>query len=121
MKKPIATHIAFAKKITHLMDLRFNMGGVKFGIDPLLDLIPGLGNIVATATSFYLFWIAIQLNVPKWVYGRMLWNIVVDFLFGVVPYVGVIFDVFYRANVRNYMLIEKYFDPKIIEGEIVDG
>lgn len=101
------------------MDLRFNVFGVRFGIDPMLDVIPGLGNILATATSLYLFWIAYQVKVPRWVYLRMLWNISVDYLFGVVPYIGIVFDIFYRANVKNLTLLERFIDTDVIEGEIV--
>ncbi len=112
-------HLQFAKRITTIMDLRFNVFGVRFGIDPMLDVIPGLGNILATATSLYLFWIAYQVKVPRWVYLRMLWNISVDYLFGVVPYIGIVFDIFYRANVKNLTLLERFIDTDVIEGEIV--
>lgn len=102
------------------MDLRFNVFGVRFGIDPLLDIIPGFGNIAAAALSCYLFWIAYKLRVPSWVYWWMLWNISVDYLFGVVPYIGIVFDIFYRANVKNFALIEQYFDSDILVGEVIE-
>lgn len=101
------------------MDLRFRVFGIRFGIDPLLDIIPGLGNIVAALTSCYLYWIAYQVKVPRWVYLRMAWNISVDYLFGIVPYIGIVLDVFFRANVKNLALIEKYFDSDILIGEVI--
>lgn len=104
-----------------MMDLRFNVFGVRFGIDPLLNIIPGMGNVVAAATSLYLMWIGYQLKVPTQIYMKMLWNIAVDYVFGVVPVIGIVFDVFYRANVKNFTLVETYFTPDIIIGEIVDG
>lgn len=116
----VAAHINFARRLTRVMDLRFNVFGIRFGIDPLLNVIPGMGNTIAAITSFYLMWIAYQLKVPSNVYLTMLWNIGVDYLFGVVPVVGVVFDIFYRANVRNFAVIEKYFTPDIIIGEVVD-
>lgn len=103
------------------MDLRFNVFGVRFGIDPLLNIIPGMGNVVAAATSLYLMWIAYQLKVPTQIYMKMLWNIAVDYVFGVVPVIGIVFDVFYRANVKNFALVETYFTPDIIIGEVMDG
>lgn len=115
----IQSHIEFARRLTSVLDLRFNIVGIRFGIDPLLDIIPGFGNILAAATSCYLFWIAIQLKVPQEVYWKMAGNIVLDYLLGVIPVAGVIFDMFYRSNVKNFTLLEKYFDPSIIEGEIV--
>ncbi|MEK7533656.1 MAG: DUF4112 domain-containing protein [Patescibacteria group bacterium] len=112
-------HIDFARRLTRVMDLRFNVLGIRFGIDPMLDIIPGLGNILATVTSFYLFWIAYQLRVPAWVYVRMLWNISVDSLFGVIPYIGIVLDIFFRSNVKNFALLESYFDPDILVGEVI--
>ncbi|MBI5019265.1 DUF4112 domain-containing protein [Candidatus Gottesmanbacteria bacterium] len=117
----LASHIDFARRLTRVMDLRFNVFGVRFGIDPLLNIIPGMGNIVAAATSLYLMWIAFQLKVPTAIYMKMLWNIAVDYIFGVVPVIGIVFDVFYRANVKNFKLLETYFTPDIVIGEVVDG
>ena len=112
-------HVDFARRLTRVMDLRFTVLGIRFGIDPLLDVIPGLGNLLATLTSFYLFWIAAQLRVPTWVYFRMLWNITVDSVFGFIPYVGIVLDIFFRSNVKNFVLLEKYFDPDILVGEVL--
>ncbi len=101
------------------MDLRYSLFGVRFGIDPLLNVVPGLGNTLAALTSLYLLWLASRLHVPSSVYARMLWNICIDYVAGVVPYIGIVFDVFYRANAKNFALLEKYFDPDIIEGEVI--
>lgn len=116
----IKRHINFARRLTQVMDLRFRVLGIRFGIDPLLDIIPGFGNIISTVTSLYLFWIAYQLKVPGRVYVTMLWNMSVDYVLGILPFVGIVFDIFFRANVKNFNLLEKYFDPNIIEGEIVE-
>lgn len=113
-------HIGFARRLTRVMDLRFNVLGVRFGIDPLLDVIPGLGNVFSTATSCYLLWIAYQLRVPSRVFFHMLWNITADALLGSVPVAGVVFDLFFRANVKNFALLETYMDPDILVGEILD-
>lgn len=102
------------------MDIKFKVLGIRFGIDPLLNIIPGIGNYLATGISCYLFYIAWRLKVPVVVYLHMVWNILVDFIFGVVPYIGIIFDLFYRSNVRNFVLLEKYFDPDVLEGELLD-
>lgn len=115
----LGAHIAFARRLTRVMDLRFNVLGIRFGIDPMLDVIPGLGNLLATLTSCYLFWIAAKLQVPAWVYFRMLWNITVDSALGFIPYIGIVFDIFFRSNVKNFVLLEKYFDPDILVGEVL--
>lgn len=115
----LATHLQFAKRLTTLMDMKFKVLGIRFGMDPLLDIIPGFGNMLATAISCYLFYIAYRLRVPAAVYIRMLWNIFLDFAAGAIPYIGILFDVLYHSNVRNFALIEKFFDPDILIGEIV--
>lgn len=115
----IHSHISFARRLITLMDMKFNVLGIKFGIDPLLDVIPGFGNILGVALSCYLFWIAVRLHVPQWVYVRMAWNIGLDYILGAIPYIGIVADLFYRSNVKNFVLLERYFDPDILEGELL--
>lgn len=113
------SHVQFARKLVRLLDTKFHFFGIRFGIDPLLDIVPGAGNVFAAATSCYLFWIAKELRVPKDVYIRMAGNILMDFIFGVVPVIGIVFDVLYKSNVKNFALLEKHFDPEILTGEVV--
>ncbi len=116
----IHREIEFARRVVSVMDLKFSVFGIKFGIDPLLDIIPGLGNGLALCVSVYLFWIAFRLKVPIHVYARMFWNIGVDFVFGAVPYIGIVMDLFFRANVKNLALLETYHDPSILVGDLLD-
>ncbi len=116
----VTSEIGFARRMVSVMDVKFSVFGIRFGIDPLLDIIPGLGNALAVGVSCYLFWIAYRVKVPTHVYLRMLWNIIVDYIFGVVPYIGIVMDLFFRANVKNLALIDKYHDPSILVGELVD-
>lgn len=116
----LKSHLRFAKQLVTLMDVKFSIMGLRFGIDPILDFIPGFGNILASITSLYLFWIAYKLGVPAWVYGRMAWNMAIDYIVGIVPYIGIVFDVFFRSNIRNYAMLERFIDPEILEGEIVN-
>ncbi len=104
------THLTNAKRLTRLLDTKFQILGFKFGLDPLLDLIPGLGNIVGTFVSLYLLWIGYRINIPKKVYIQMIGNIIIDFAFGSIPFAGVVFDAFYKSNIRNLALLERYFE-----------
>lgn len=113
-------HIRFAKKLVNLLDTKFHIFGLRFGIDPLLDAIPGIGDIMGAVTSCYLYWIAYKLRVPRVVYMKMAWNILFDFVLGLIPVIGIVFDSFYKSNVKNLVLIEKYFDPDVLEGEYVE-
>ncbi len=119
-KLHIAEHIHFARRLTRVMDMQFHIFRFRFGIDPMLDIIPGLGNTLSTATSLYLLWLGYQLKVPTHVYFRMVWNISVDYIFGVIPFAGIVFDAFFRANVKNFALLESYFDPDILVGEVIE-
>ena len=105
-------HFTNARRLTNLLDTKFNILGFKFGLDPLLDLIPGFGSLVGGFTSLYLFWIALQLDLPKKVYGLLLGNIIIDWILGSVPFAGVVMDAFYKSNVRNLKILEKYHNLK---------
>lgn len=118
--KTLSTHFQFAKRLVHILDTRFSIAGIRFGLDPLMDIVPGLGSLIGSATSCYLFWLAYQSKVPMSVYAKMMFNIVLDFLVGSIPVAGIVFDLFFRSNVKNLHLIEVYLAPHIIEGEIIE-
>ena len=87
-------HIHFAKRLVNLMDAKFSILGIRFGIDPILDFWPGFGSFVGAFISSYLFWIAYKLKVPALIYIKMGWHIFLDLLIGGLPLVGFIFDLF---------------------------
>jgi hypothetical protein len=94
------------RRIVKLLDEQYSFLGIKFGIDPLLNLFPGLGNLLGVAISIYLFWIAYQKKSEPVVYFKMALNIILDFLMGVIPVLGLIFDLAYKSNVRNLKILE---------------
>lgn len=112
-------HLRAARQLTALLDTKFSLLGVRFGIDPLLNLIPGAGNLIGTVAACYLFFIAYKLRVPWWVHARMLWNITLDYFFGFIPVIGIVFDLFHRANTKNLKLISTFADEDVLEGEVV--
>lgn len=116
-----ASHIAFAKNLVYLLDMQFSVFGFKFGIDPLFDFIPVVGNNVSTFASFYLFWIAYLCRVPNTVYIKMFWHIALDYVIGSIPFIGIFGDFLYRSNKRNWDLLAKYIDPDVLEGEVVSA
>jgi hypothetical protein len=112
-------HLARAREIASILDTKFHFGKIKFGLDPLLSIVPGLGSVIGALTSTYVFWIAYNLKVPFFVYIKMAFNIIIDFLIGEIPVVGVFVDVFYRSNTRNIELLEKHLKPEVVDAEIV--
>ena len=83
---------------------------VRFGIESLLRLIPGIGDLAASALSCYLLYEAHQLDVPRTLFARMLANVLLEGFVGAVPLVGDAFDVMFRANRRNVALLRQHFD-----------
>jgi hypothetical protein len=94
--------------LARLMDARFSMGGIKFGWDGILGLIPGLGEIVTTIVSLYIIVAGWQMGLPVSVLVRMAFNVVFDNVLSNIPLFGWIVDFFYRSNLKNVDLIEKY-------------
>jgi len=90
-----------------LLDSKFRIGPIKFGLDALLDLIPGLSDVVGVLLSLYLIWIAYKLKLPGKKIVRMLVNIGFDFLIGMVPVLGAIGDLFYKANLMNLKILKE--------------
>lgn len=112
-------NIKKVRLLSKLFDSQFEIAGVKFGIDPIINLVPYLGDIIGAAMSLYLLKIAKEMKISNADFVKMLLNIVVDFIVGLIPFVGVIFDVAYKANIRNLKILEKYVHGKFVEGQIV--
>ncbi|MGH7462126.1 MAG: DUF4112 domain-containing protein [Longimicrobiales bacterium] len=81
---------------------------VRLGLDALIGLIPGLGDVAGGLTNSYIILGAQKLGAPTSVLLRMVWNVLVDTLFGSIPFLGDLFDIGYRANRRNVQLLEKF-------------
>ena len=84
--------------------------GVRFGFDALIGLFPVVGDIITTALSLFIVREAYQLGAPGHVIARMLGNVALDGVFGAVPLVGDAFDVLWRANRRNVLLLREWLD-----------
>jgi len=100
--------------LSRLFDVAFILPGtnVRFGIEALLRLIPGIGDAAASALSCYLLYEAHRLGVPSRLFARMLLNVAVEGVVGAVPVAGDAFDVVFRANRRNVRLLRDYFDGR---------
>jgi hypothetical protein len=101
--------LARARTLTRLLDSAAKIPGtgIRFGLDPLLGLVPGLGDIAGAALAGYLVLLAQRLGAPRSVIVRMLANVAVDTVGGTVPLVGDAFDVAFKSNTRNLALLER--------------
>ncbi|GAA3906969.1 DUF4112 domain-containing protein [Sphingomonas limnosediminicola] len=91
------------------------------GLDVILDLVPGVGDVAAAALGAYIVWEAKNLGMSKSQMSRMAGNVGVDFLLGLIPWVGAIPDFFFRSNTRNIRIIKKHLDKHHPETATVEG
>ena len=96
----------------HLLERLFVIPGTKqtVGLDVILDLVPVVGDIAAAALGAYIVWEARNLGMSKWQISRMAGNVGVDWLLGLIPFVGAIPDFFFRSNTRNIRMIKCHLD-----------
>ena len=104
------TELEKLDRIAELMDNRFQIPGtsVRFGLDSLLGLFPGIGDTATLLVTLYLADKAKRYDLPAHVRGQIYWNAFIDWLIGLVPFIGDIFDIGWKANVRNVALIRKH-------------
>lgn len=96
--------------IARMMDDRFGIPGTKirFGLDTILGLVPGLGDVVTGAISLLIVHHAWAAGASKLTIARMLGNVGVDFVVGAVPFIGDLFDFVWKANRKNARLLEQH-------------
>lgn len=104
-----------ARSLARLLDSSMRVPGTRFrfGIDPLLGLIPGVGDVAGLALAGSILVAAARLGVPRASLLRMGFNVGVDALVGMIPLLGDLFDAGWRANVRNMRLIEAHLEDPV--------
>jgi hypothetical protein len=91
------------------------------GLDVVLDIVPIVGPIAAAALGAYIVWEAKNLGMSKWQISRMAGNVGVDWLLGLIPWVGAIPDFFFRSNTRNLKIIKRHLDKHHPETGMIEG
>jgi hypothetical protein len=99
-------------RLSRLLDIAFAIPGtrIRFGVEALLRVIPGIGDAAASALSCWVLFEAARLGVPRSLLVRMIANVLVEGIAGTVPVAGDLFDVAWRANRRNVRLLRDHFD-----------
>ncbi len=92
------------------LDNSIPLPGLKFriGLDPVLGLVPGIGDALGAVLSLYIVVEGARTGLPSVILLRMAWNIAVEMVLGTIPLFGNLFDMAWKANVRNVRLLEKY-------------
>jgi Domain of unknown function (DUF4112) len=105
-----APRLAFARLVAEFLDQRFTIPGtsIRIGLDPIIGLIPGIGDALANLAGSAILLIGVKCNLPKIVLLRMALNIALNTVIGAIPFVGDLFSIWFRSNVRNAQLLERY-------------
>lgn len=103
-----AESLARLRTIARLLDARFGIPGtgLRFGVDSLLGLLPGVGDAATALVSLYILAEARRMGVGMPTLIRMGWNVALDLGLGAVPLLGDIFDLFWKSNLKNIALLE---------------
>jgi hypothetical protein len=109
-----------------LLERLFVIPGVRqpVGLDAMLDLIPVVGDVAGALLGAYIVWEARNLGMSKWQMARMLGNVGINWLLGllsVIPVVGVIPDLLFRSNTYNLRIIKKHLNKHYPETMVVEG
>jgi hypothetical protein len=96
--------------IARLMDSRFVIPGtdIRFGLDSIVDLVPGIGDSAGALVSTVLIAQSARLGVPRVILARMALNVLINTLIGALPFLGAVLSVFYRSNAMNYALLQRH-------------
>jgi hypothetical protein len=103
------------RKWAVLLDSAFRVPGTRMrvGLDPIVGLLPGAGDLVTGLFSVIILLHSVRLRLPKVIVARMMLNIGLDLLVGAVPLLGDLFDAGFKANLRNVALLERHARPGV--------
>ena len=101
------------RRWARVFDSAFRIPGtqIRFGLDPILGLVPGLGDVASPVFSLFFIWHGVRLGVPKVVLMRMVLNVLIDSGVGAIPVLGDLFDFGWKANAWNLALLERHAMP----------
>ena|SRR5687767_5652953 len=113
-----AADLESVRRLARLLDSEFEVGGIRFGLDAIIGLIPVVGDVVSLGLAMYPQYIARRHKVGWLTRARMLGNSATDFGVGLIPFIGDIVDVGFKANLKNLKLLEKALEKKGAPGVI---
>jgi hypothetical protein len=107
-----AERIARIEWLSTLLDTAIVVPGtnIRFGLDALIGLVPGIGDAISTLLALYIVREARAVGAPRLLIARMLANVALDGVVGAVPVAGDLFDVAFRANRRNVALLRQHLE-----------
>lgn len=110
----IPKEIEQAERLVRLMDDQFRIPflNIRFGLDPLIGMVPWLGDVVSFFISILILKSLTDAGFPRKLIGKLIGHMVLDLLIGAIPLVGDVWDFFFKANRRNLNVAKKYFESQ---------
>lgn len=101
-------------RLANLLDTKFALPGTnwRFGLDSIIGLVPGVGDLITTGLGAYIIYRARELGAPSWLIASMTANLAIDGVVGAIPLVGDVFDFAFRANAKNVRMLRRYLDKR---------
>lgn len=108
---PLPANLKGINTLAKLMDSQFRIPGTeyRFGLDSVIGLIPGVGDLSTFAVSGYMLTLMAKNGASGFVMARMILNILIDAIIGSIPLIGDIFDLGFKANIRNMKLMQEHY------------
>jgi hypothetical protein len=103
----LKTDMDRARWLAHWLDAKFSVGGMRFGLQGVIGLLPIGGDAVATMLGLYPLVVAYRHKLGGEVMARLVGNLVLEFVIGLLPWVGDYADVWFKANLRNLAVLER--------------
>ena len=100
------------RMLARLLDAQFDIAGIKIGWDAIIGLVPVVGDTVTTIIGAYPIHVARKHKLGRWLQLRMAGNLAIDWAVGSIPLLGDVFDVAYKANLKNAALLERAVESK---------
>ena len=96
-------------RLARTLDSRFRLPGtsIRFGLDTVVGLIPGIGDTLVAAPSVWIIWRGHRMGIGRRHIARMVANSAADYVIGLVPVIGDLFDVGFKANLRNVTILRQ--------------
>lgn len=111
------------RKIANILDSAIGIPGTKFriGLDPILGLIPGGGDLIAAVISAYMIYLAARFGLESSEIFKMIKNVAIETAIGSVPIAGDIFDAYFKANIRNLEILEKHIKKTESDNKVAES
>jgi len=109
--EPAAARLQRLDRVSWILDRAIPIGRYRIGIDPIIGLLPGIGDWIGTLLSVYVLYEGARLGAPVSLLLRMTGNIFIETVLGAIPVLGDFFDFAWQANTRNLTLIRRYHGP----------